>query len=183
MSRYYIIPSTTSYYDEIEADSKDSALELFASSMDMNMSAYFMATEKRPESGVHDYKKPKNTFERKMNNIANAMRYNTGEYDFLFPCMNKIIMLQDIYDSMRRSMNKKTRKHFSKILKGLIKKTYVKQERCRVFIEDVDAARKILNERKISWEIDANVYFLIKPDDMREAINAMEQAGINAYDI
>lgn len=56
MSRkFYIVPSTKSYYDVIESDSKEDALIDFATNMTDDMSAYFKATDETPVTYPHEY--------------------------------------------------------------------------------------------------------------------------------
>ena len=111
---YYIVPSTKSYYDTVESDSKEHALVNFATGMTDDMSAYFEATDTPPDSYPHGYEYADGDYETAMSVITASLitqdtksQYYNKDFDYNdadLRHMDAIIRLQMAYDGTIRSL-------------------------------------------------------------------------------
>lgn len=69
--KHYIVPTTGTYYEEVEAGDAVSALENFVDNMDSDMGAYFKAVADKP-TVIHGYEYPRNDYEVAMKIIADG---------------------------------------------------------------------------------------------------------------
>lgn len=111
---FYILPSTKGYHEKLDADSAEDALQQFSETMDTDMSAYFMATDKEPASYPHGYRYPNSDFEYLMSVIVAGI---TGDIESPFypddglegadlSDMDAIAKLQESYDAVKMDEKK-----------------------------------------------------------------------------
>lgn len=162
------------------------------------------------KNAPHEYEKPKNKFEVRMNCAASAILGNESSPYYLEEtnkgCLERItdevIALQTVYDAVSQRADQKTQKAFHRILKKLTNNAFRDehgddivpdlklieprddQDVIRLSISDIsfDLAIECLEDECIPCDIDANGYLTIRWQDLDDTKYLLENAGI-VYDI
>lgn len=198
--KFYIVPTTGTYYDICESETREEALCDFTDKMADDMSAYFVATDKEPVQYPHGYKKPKNRFERAMSVIVASVAMDTqspfyrdnviGHMDM--SNMGVVACLQKAYDMAKASPGQTTvkcRKRFYKILRDITgfelenkncsqesagpSKIYVSRDR-------QSAAYKCLDHDHIQYDLDEQGNIIVDGAYLNLALMHIRSMGIEA---
>lgn len=139
--KFYIVPSTKTYYDTVESESKKDALVDFATGMCNDMAAYFEATDEAPVTYPHEYEFGSSDYEVAMSIVVSSLMthnnksvyyikdFNADGKDIDLRHMDTIIRLQDAYDTAMGCLRKgnladhlkivKTQKRFYKLFQAI----------------------------------------------------------------
>lgn len=139
--KFYIVPSTKTYYDTVESESKEDALVDFATGMCDDMAAYFEATDEAPVTYPHEYEFGGSDYEVAMSIMVSSLMthnnksvyyikdFNADGKDIDLRHMDTIIKLQEAYDTAMGCLRKgnladhlkivKTQKRFYKLFQAI----------------------------------------------------------------
>lgn len=139
--KFYIVPSTKTYYDTVESESKEDALVDFATGMCDDMAAYFEATDKAPVTYPHEYEFGSSDYEVAMSILVSSLithnnksvyyvkDFNADGKDIDLRHMDPIIRLQEAYDTVMDCLGRgnladhlkivKTQKRFYKLFQEI----------------------------------------------------------------